>query len=73
MSVRPSPDPRLARVIAGLDRIGRELDALHAEVVEVLRAQEVTLDDIGECYEPPKSRQAVSKWLRTRRQRKQQP
>ncbi|MCA1572377.1 MAG: hypothetical protein LC798_19155 [Chloroflexi bacterium] len=71
MSARPTPDPRLARVIAGLDRIGRDLDALHADVVEVLRDHDVTLDDIGECYEPPKSRQAVAKWLQTRRRRRE--
>lgn len=67
--VHPLPDPRLAKILRGLDKVCRDLDELHMELVEVLREQGVTFDEIGECYDPPKSRQAVSKWLSTRRAR----
>lgn len=69
--MRPLPDPRLARVIQELDRVSRTVDDLHAEVVEVLREHGVTWEDIAECYDPPKSRQALAKWMETRRRRRQ--
>lgn len=64
------PDPRLARVIRELERVAKILDDLQADVVQVLRDSHVTWDEIGECYDPPKSRQAVAKWIGTRLRRK---
>ena len=65
-------DPRLARVVRELDKVARLLDDLHAEVVEVLRSQHATWEELGEIYDPPKSRQAIAKWLDTRRRRRRQ-
>jgi aryl-alcohol dehydrogenase-like predicted oxidoreductase len=68
--MRPDPDPRLARVIRGLDQVTSQLDDLHAEVIEILRDQDVTWADIADCYQPTKSRQALQKWMATRRRRR---
>lgn len=63
------PNPRLCKIIRELDRVARVIDDLHTAALEQLRAEGATWEELGECYDPPKSRQAVARWLNTRRQR----
>lgn len=67
--MRPLPDPRLTRILQGLDQAHRLLDGLQTELVEYLREQGSTWEEIGEQYDPPKSRQALQKWFSVRRRR----
>lgn len=65
------PDPRLGRAVRELEKIRQMLDDLQADVVAVMRDHGTTWEEIGECFEPPKSRQAIAKWMATRRARRQ--
>lgn len=58
-----------AVVVQEVDKVARALDDVHAVLLEVLRDNGITWYELGESYDPPKSRQAVSKWLATRRRR----
>lgn len=62
-------NPRMARALRKLDKIAKIVDEMHTDLVELLREQGATWEDIGEAYDPPKSRQAVAKWVSTRRKR----
>lgn len=64
------PDPRLARLLRDLDRLAKLIDELQTDLLAYMRDSDITWDELGECYDPPKSRQAISKWFATRQQRK---
>lgn len=63
----PDIPERLCRMVRDLDQLARLIDAIHAEAVEAMRDQGATWEQIGECYDPPKSRQAVARWMLHRR------